>query len=364
MMDSCARGLGLAGLFGLALLGVAGCHSVGPKTIRNDRFDYGEAIASSWHEQLLLNMVRLRYMEAPVFLEVNSVINQYGLEGEVALSAGFGTAFAPAGSDTQQVGGVGRWSDRPTITYTPLTGRDFSRSLLTPLTPEALFALVQSGWPGELVFGLTLSSVNGIENRCASPARRGEADPRFRELLGLWGELFAAGVIGLRLDEADAKEGKRTQVVIFRNNVGERESVQRDLERLYELLGVDEAYDELHLVYGLVPSSPDEVAVISGSILDIMLNLAWQFDVPAEHVEEGRTGTSFISEDAAVPHIDLVCGTEPLETAFISVRNRGWWFSLDDRDLASKRTFAFLQIVLSLADTGNQSRGPVVSISN
>ena len=39
-------------------------------------------------------------------------------------------------------------------------------------------------------------------------------------------------------------------------------------------------------------------------------------------------------------------------------------FYIDDGDMVSKRTFAVLQILLSLTESGETARGPVVSISN
>ena len=131
-MRRASIGLGRA-VIALLLLGLASCASVGPRTIPRDQFDYGEAIANSWKEQLLTNMIRLRYVEAPVFVNVSSVINQYALEGEVALGAGASTSFT--GENTATIGGAGRFSDKPTITYTPVEGREFSISLLTPITP-------------------------------------------------------------------------------------------------------------------------------------------------------------------------------------------------------------------------------------
>ena len=73
---------------GVLCLSLLAACSVGPKSIPRDQFDYGMAIASAGREQLLKNIVGLRYVEAPVFVDVASVINQYSLEGEV--SAGFG----------------------------------------------------------------------------------------------------------------------------------------------------------------------------------------------------------------------------------------------------------------------------------
>ncbi|MDH3641735.1 MAG: hypothetical protein OES38_06545, partial [Gammaproteobacteria bacterium] len=55
---------------------------------------------------------------------------------------------------------------------------------------------------------------------------------------------------------------------------------------------------------------------------------------------------------------------EEFRDGYVIVRNRDHWFYIDDRDVASKRTFAMLQLILSLTDAGEGARGPVVSISN
>ncbi len=58
----------------LLLAGLTGCASIGPATVARDRFDYITAISDSWKAQMLLNLVKLRYGDAPVFLDVASVI--------------------------------------------------------------------------------------------------------------------------------------------------------------------------------------------------------------------------------------------------------------------------------------------------
>ena len=42
--------------------------------MERDRIDYGSAIADSWKQQTLLNIVKLRYGDFPVFLEIAQVI--------------------------------------------------------------------------------------------------------------------------------------------------------------------------------------------------------------------------------------------------------------------------------------------------
>jgi hypothetical protein len=86
-------------------------------------------------------------------------------------------------------------------------------------------------------------------------------------------------------------------------------------------------------------------------------------DVPEEHVAEGRTGPTFV-EEGVEPLIRIRSSTDEPDDSYVAVKNRGHWFYIDDRDLPSKRTFAILQILLSLTESGSGARGPVVSIGN
>jgi hypothetical protein len=58
---------------------VAACTSIGPGTVLRNRIDYGSSIGNSWKEQTLLNIVKLRYGNTPIFLEVAQVIAGYQL---------------------------------------------------------------------------------------------------------------------------------------------------------------------------------------------------------------------------------------------------------------------------------------------
>jgi len=66
---------------------VAACTSIGPGTVPHDRIDYASSIGNSWKEQTLLNIVKLRYADMPIFLEVAQVIAGYQLQS--ALSGSF-----------------------------------------------------------------------------------------------------------------------------------------------------------------------------------------------------------------------------------------------------------------------------------
>ena len=155
---------------------LTGCAALGPMTVNRDRFDYTAAIADSWKRQMLLNIVKIRYGEAPIFLDVASVINQY--EFQTNLSAAFGWS-SPPNITNQNVAAGGHYIDRPTITYSPMTGEKFPRNLMTPVAPATIMSMVEGGYPIDLVFRLLVHSVNGIQNQFGGVARTRRADPDF-----------------------------------------------------------------------------------------------------------------------------------------------------------------------------------------
>jgi hypothetical protein len=349
---------GRIAVVGLLLFG-ASCASIGPKTIPRDQFDYGTAIRNASKNQLLYNIVGLRYLEAPMFVNIASVINQYSLEGEVALGAGVNNSFT--GENAVTLGGAGRFADRPTITYNPVAGRKFAESLMTPVSPEALFALVQAGWRPEFILRLTVRSMNGVDNEWASPTRHKQADSRFAKLLGAWGRLRNARAIGLRREG----EGKEARIIVYKTGADADPEVEADLQFLFETLELDPTANQYTLSYGLVPDEPNEIVVLTSSIVEIMNELAWRVDVPEEHVEDGRTAATLLKDDPELgPLIRILHSAERPEHSYAAIRDRDYWYYIEDGDVMSKRTFAIVQIMLSLTDTGEGARGPVVSIGN
>jgi len=326
------------------------CTSLGPSTIERDHMDYGLSLNTSIQQQLLGNIVRLRYMEAPIFVDVASVINQYSLSGNVEVGLGFNAV-----ANTANIGTGGRWEDRPTITYSPISGRKFSESLLTPISPETLFALVQSGWPTELMFRLTVGQINGVVD--ANPPL--QADPRFREMLSVWTRLHQARIIGLRRSN---KDNEKARIVLYLKDDALEQQTREDLLFLRETLGLRKGAKEFTLSYGLVSNNPDALVVLTLSILDMMVDLARLVDVPQQHIDEGRAPPTFVDIGISGPLLQVHSSLEKPEMAFVAIQNRGYWFYIDDRDLISKRTFGVLQILLSLTDSGDSAKGPVVSI--
>ena len=75
----------------LALL--AGCGSLGPKTMDRDQMNYGNSIGDNWKDQMLANIVKIRYVDMPVFVDVGSIVSGYSLSTTVNGRLGFGDSF-------------------------------------------------------------------------------------------------------------------------------------------------------------------------------------------------------------------------------------------------------------------------------
>jgi len=347
-------------ILSLSLLALSGCASVGPRTVVYDRFDYTSALADSWKQQMLINMVKLRYGDAPVFLDVASIISGYTLETGAEI---FGQV-SPQDMRGDTFGGLnahGTFTDRPTITYIPLSGEKFARNLMKPLPLPALLSLIQAGYPIDLVLRICTHSVNGIRNRFGGSARARVADPEFYPLLERLRRIQDSGAIGLRLQKSNEMEG-----VIMGIGGKVDVSVEEDRHWVRKALGLDLSEDEFKVVYGSKTKDDKEIAILSRSMYEIMIDLASQIEVPVVHVEEKQVNPTMTEEMvqgvSVPPLIKIHSSTEKSENAFIAVSYQNYWFWIDKRDLRSKSLFSFLMMIFSLTETGSKEGAPILTI--
>jgi hypothetical protein len=343
----------------MAMLGA--CQSVGPVTVPRDRADYSDAISDSWKNQMLLNIVKLRYADVPVFVDVGQIVAGYTLESSLNASAQFRSSDSILGNGTA-VGAQGKYTDRPTITYVPLTGGRFMQELLTPIPPVAVFKAIQSGWPADALFWLGVTSINGVRNVRTGPAGALPPDPAFERVTFLLRDAQATGALGIRV-RPGAADGAGAIIVTIRNRAAEPESVAR-LQELRQALGLRAGAEEFPLELADVPSGPDELAVQSRTLFSMLQALSLRIDVPAEHIAEGRAGAGLAPtpEQSVRLHFHVVSSTTKPKDAAVSVQYRNHYFYIDDRDLGSKRAFAMIMMLFTLANIGPEGSLPVLTI--
>lgn len=348
----------LASAIALSLL--AGCTHLGPKTVAVDRFDYSTAIADSWKQQTLLNIVKLRYMDLPVFVDVASIVSGYSMQTGVSINGTLSSEKAMQGN-FGALGGQAIYTDRPTITYVPLTGEKFLRGLITPIDPKNIFFMLQAGYSADFLLGLTVEGLNGVRNRSVAAGTAREADPEFVRALELLRQVQAAGAFGMRVEEDKAKGA--TAVVFFR-----REDVPADIvekaSEIRRLLKLPAAGQKYTLTYSPVRAADNELAVDSRSMLQIMSAFASYLDVPEVHLKNHSTLPAFenASPESRRGGVRIRSSKDKPTSSFAAIHYRDHWFWIDDADWRTKRALTAIIFFFTLAETGDSGRLPLITI--
>ena len=342
----------------LSIVAAWGCTGIGPHTVDRDRFDYTTAISDSWKHQMLFNMVKIRYGDAPVFLDVSSVISQYQIAGAINLGA---TINTHPWSTSEPLGAAGTYVDRPTITYTPILGDKFARSLMAPIPPPAILSLIQAGYPVDLVFRMLVQEINGIRNRFGGEARARSADPEFYSLLEKMRRIQSAGGIGMRFKKTDKEEAA---MIVIR---GKRDPATDALSmEVRKMLGLAPLTDDINVVYGAISKNDKEIAILTRSLLEVLVDLSADIEVPAAHVEEKRVSPTHVekttSGEKILPLIRIQSSSGKPGDAFVAVPYRNSYFWIDDRNFMSKKIFSFLMFVFTLVETGEKGATPIVTV--
>ncbi len=348
------------GLLLSVVIGLIGCSSFGPPSVDRDRFEYINAIASSWKQQTLLNIVKLRYADTPVFLDVGQIISGYQLQGTVAI--GGSVSSTSYYGDILSMGSTGSFTDKPTITYTPLTGAHFIQVMITPIPPPALLMRVEEGWPIDILLQMGAQSINGLSNR-KSGMQGQAADPDFLRLLAALRRLQVSGVLDFRVDVS--KETKQEGSILIINQMNLPPAVQADRNLVRKLLGLRTDLKEFKIVYGTISNKDDVIAIQTRSGFQLLTQLGSYVEVPAEHIAEGRTYPQIKRADGALslpPLIKIHADKAQPADSFVAVRYRDYWYWVEDRDFRSKGIFTFLMIIMTLAETEEKTPVPIVTI--
>jgi hypothetical protein len=305
-----------------------------------------------------LNIVKVRYLDPPVFVDVGNVIASYTL----AQNATVGGTIVPSGSNSATLGASVGLSNSPTITYTPLTGNAYIKGLVTPLSAELLFTAIQNGLPADSVLLSSFVSINGLRNQRVSLQGIAAADPGFHRVRALMRDIQVSGAVRLYLKANPNKEP--TQVITLRTKSIPPETLA-DIAELRGLLHLNQTATEFQLTSAPLPSSDTEIAVQTRSVFEIMKVMAAEVSVPTEDLSLHRAVPGFETGHdvpGVVPIIRIRSSKQKPSDAFISVHYRNSWFRIDDDDLASKAAFAQLMELFTMIDTGSRPNEPVVTI--
>src|SRR5580700_8910295 len=169
---------------------LSSCTSVASRTLPPNREAFTSALLHSDEEQILLNIVRMEYGDRPYFLGVDNITSYntvtaginaaYTLAGTHGYSSPSGTTSI---TNTYGLTPSASYVDNPTVIYTPLKGEKFTRQMLTPISMEDIYLVIQSGWSASRILRLTSQRLGDMDN--ASNASRPSSShvPKFKEFV-------------------------------------------------------------------------------------------------------------------------------------------------------------------------------------
>ncbi len=378
---------------GFLLLALTGCALQGPRATGASRLAYNEAVRSSDQRELLLNLVRLRYTEAPEFLAISGISTQMRFDASASLSA----ELVDDGADLALVspGAAIGYSESPTITFLPQRDKDFTQQLVAPVELETLYLLSRYGWGLDRILLLIASEVNGIANSLSREAETSRVKElrRFRELVASLrqleterlisidaqrrrdavspsipadlvsaGDILSAAKDGYRLEYREQPASyvlteERTHFILAVDREGWERS---ELDSLVRELGVPPRRQSYEIDSGYGPSG-DAIRLVTRSVLGTMAYLSNAVSVPAEHAE--LTAPSDGTADALGALLKVHVSPTPVDHAYLAVQHRGHWFYIDDRDLESKRTMGLLTSLVRLTlSAGGAQNVPILTL--
>ena len=392
-----------------------GCQ-IGPAALKMGHSEYSSAVQQIGDEQMLLNLVRLRYRDTPVWLEVTSISTQFEFSSSGQISGALNENVGPGDGKNPNVlglqGNVG-YSERPTITYTILGGEDFLTQMLAPINVGSISLLAESGWRSDRVLRLTVERLNGLKNAPRASGPTPSEAPQFRaflEAVCLMEKLARDHVIefeyATRIEEIGspvlmeqvngghvvlaaksgtefhARDDGRMRVLIKEKRIlimrfAERALDSAEATRLRELLRLDQdglRYDLLDPSKGEYdPIEPNRalsnISVDTRSLMGVLYYLSNAVEVPPEDKAAGPVTDTVDEEGHPFDWAELLddlfvvkYGKSRPSAAAVAVRYRGLWFYTEDNDESTKSTFALLHQLASLQAGDVESTAPVLTL--
>ncbi len=354
------RRAGVLTTIGLCLL-LGGCTKLGPEGIKASRLDYNIAVQRTTDEQLLVNLVRMRYRDTPLFIDVSAIASQLS----VIAGANARADLLPDAPDPVGIGGSVQFTETPTISYSPLQGEDFVKRLLAPVRVDQLILLAHSGWSLSRILRVCVQQLNGIPNAPRASGPTPDTPPEYADFVRVADQLRELQLDGA-LELGFRAQGEQTVPVLHVTPTAVNEPA---VAALISRLGLDPGHGSYLLTHDPLGEARDTIRIRTRSLLGMLFYLSQSVAVPPVDEAEGRVtvtknadGSPFDWRDVTRNLFQVHSAASRPDGAAVAARYRGHWFYIDDSDLDSKSTFAFLSQLFALQAGSAESIRPVLTL--
>lgn len=336
----------------LAAFGLTGCKSLGPQDIESKRTEFNEAIQRTDLQQVLLNIVRQRFSDPVMFLEITAISSSMTRTS----NANLGAMLTSLGPNTSSGGIGGALTESPMIFYAPNSGERFVRQILTPVDLKTISLLLQSGWSVERVLLIAVESIGDLNNTTAPHVEFASVARQLRVLQRK--NLLAFAV------ERDDTNGDR--LLIIPKLGAHNEAAYLDVCRLLNQKP-DGNPIRLQLGIGNSLAGLPATAIVTRSLYSSFYFLGNGVNLPARDLADRRgqerelAGTVF--DPAQGPLFEVKNSHDEPKSAAVKIKYRNNWYFIQESDQDSRTTLALISMLLML-QSGDVSRiTPLVSLS-
>ena len=413
-------------LFGIvACLMFSGC-VLGPKSLQHSRSNYNLAVQQTAREEMLLNLVRLKYHQSEEFIRIPSITGQFTYDAKLGSSGAWQEGAATKFGLSLGLGAT----SKPTIVYTPEQAQEFNRRLLSPIGLETIDLLTSKGWAFNRVLRVTVRNINDVDNATSAGGPTPDLKPEFEEfkyLADLLRDLQKHGrqieiayedqvtsepsqlsdeipADTLEMEDVILAAEKGYEIRLSEDGLTQSLWTQESTEQVLILMVAPEAHSSRQMqevrqileltadetAYRLRPdtngqlahphhsrsadlaANPDrkDLTVSTRSLKEIMFYLSHGISVPCDDIENGYVQSTFDYEGQPFDWNEMtgdlfqvkVHRKRPHDAA-VAVKYRDHWFYIPECDLDSKSTFNLLLELFNLEiRAGGGAQIPLLTI--
>jgi len=357
----------------------SGCKMVGPGSIRAGRPAYNMAVQQTNDQELLLNLVRLRYRDTLYFTSVERIAATQellqGFGGSAGLAEVHNTIGTSAPTTTNSAltnivtktlalgPGTIAVNEKPTVFYAPLEGEKFVRQMMTPMNPDMLLLLVRSGWSLDRVFALGVQEMNGLRNAPSASGPTPSREPEFREFREAAKLLRSLQ----RVNQIDVmRVAGTTDQIELRFHAKSKDNPESI--RLKELLGLNPERDRYKIMSASEAPNRDTIALATRPLISALQYISQGVEPPARDLASGKirpttreNGQPFDWQEMLDGVFKVSSSDKPPAEASVAINYRGSWFYIADNDLDTKSTFVLITQLIALHSA--PTAGPAMSFS-
>ena len=351
----------------LAALLLNGCQISSRNAMSNQsgRESYNTTLQKTTNEQMLLNLVRLRYVDFPFFLDVSNITTQFSLGGKGSVSL---PVPADYNKKSATIGGELNWHNTPTISYSPLEGQTFARQLFRPIDLITVQQLIYSGWDVDRVLRLCVQSLNDLHNAPTTSGPLPDLEPEFKDFMQM-SELLryfqAKGQLQLGIKVDPNSEFFLGQGIQFMFPAEGGKS-----KELADILKTCTIKDE-HYIFDVSLGFNKGInnGILPRSLMGTMYYLSVGVEVPKSHHHAVSLKKPMAEGECEFNWREVIGDLITIESsrafpkqAFVAVNYRDHWYYISDCDMQSKRTFVLLLQLYNLQSSSPKQAAPVLTL--